>query len=105
MAYKLIVTDHADELIDRLAGYLVDKLKNTDAAKHFLNELEDVYSHLEDNPFMFAESPDKNLAKRGYRIALFHSMSYRVVFRVDKQKVYIVGIYHDLEDYGNKVID
>ena len=53
MAYKLIITERADELIDRLAAYLVNKLKNPDAASHFLDELETIYNRLEDNPYQF----------------------------------------------------
>ena len=36
MAYKLNVTEHADELLDHLVDYLVNNLKNEQAAKHLL---------------------------------------------------------------------
>lgn len=103
MAYKLIVTDRADELIDRSVSYLLNQLKNPDAASHFLDELERVYSRLEDNPYQFAESKDRFLFLRGYREALFQRMRYRVVFRVDEQTVFILGVFHDLEDYPGKL--
>ena len=61
MAYNLIITERADELVDRLAAYLVKNLKNPDAASHFLDELESVYNRLEENPFQFAESKDEYL--------------------------------------------
>ncbi len=105
MVYNLIITDRADELIDKLAGHLVNKLMNPDAAAHFLNELESVYDHLEDNPYQYPESPDIFLSIRGYREALLHGMSYRVVFRVEEKTVYIVGVYHELEDYVKKVVE
>ena len=50
MAYKLIVTQRADELIDRLTAYLVINLKNPGAASHFLDEIETIYNRLEENP-------------------------------------------------------
>ena len=103
MAYKLIVTERADELIDRLAAYLVNHLKNPDAASHFLDELEAIYDRLEENPYQFSESKDEHLFLRGYREALFREMKYRVVFRIDKQVVYVLGVFHTLEDYGRKV--
>ena len=65
MAYKLIITERADELIDRLAAYLINNLKNPDAASHFLDELETVYSRLEENPYQFSESKDEYLFLRG----------------------------------------
>ena len=103
MAYKLIITERADELIDRLTAYLVKNLKNPDAASHFLDELETIYYRLEENPHQFFESKDEYLFLRGYREALFQEMKYRVVFRVDERCVYILGVFHMLEDYGKKV--
>ena len=43
MAYNLIITDRADELIDDSVYYLIDKLKNPDAAKHLLNGIDKIY--------------------------------------------------------------
>ena len=103
MAYKLIITERADEQIDRLAAYLIRNLKNPDAAFHFLDELGTVYDRLEENPFQFSESKDEYLFLRGYREALFKEMNYRVVFRTDKRFVYVLGVFHTLEDYGKKV--
>ena len=103
MAYKLIVTERADDLIDRLVTYLVNNLKNPDAASRFLDNLEAIYDRLEENPHQFSESKDEYLFLRGYREALFPEMNDRVVFRTDKHFVYILGVFHTLEDYGKKV--
>ena len=40
MAYKLNVTEHADELLDNLMYYLIYRLKNTQAAKHLLDGMD-----------------------------------------------------------------
>ena len=103
MAYNLIVTERADELIDRLTAYLLNNLKNPGAAAHFLDELEMIYNRLEENPYQFAESKDEYLFIRGYRDALFKEMNYHVVFRVDEQSVYVLGVFHTLEDYVRKL--
>ena len=103
MAYNLIITERADELTDHLTAYLLNNLKNPDAASRFLDELEIIYNRLEDNPYQFAESKDKYLAMRGYRDALFQEMNYRVIFRVDEQSVYVLGVFHTLEDYARKL--
>ena len=102
MAYNLIVTERADELIERLTAYLVINLKNPDAASSFLDELEEIYNRLEENPYQFAESRDEYLFLRGYRDALFQEMNYHVVFRVHEQSVYVLGVFHTLEDYAKK---
>ena len=103
MDYELIVSERADELIDRLASCLLNNLKNPGAAAHFLDELESIYDRLTDNPFQFPDSPDEYLFIRGYREALFETMQYKVVYRIDNQRALIVGVFHTLEDYRRKV--
>lgn len=103
MVYNLIITARADELVDGLLDYLMNKLKSADAALHFMEELDALYSRLEDNPFQFPESADAFLKARGYREAFFSTMQYRAVFRVEEQAVYVVAVFHDLEDYPGKV--
>ena len=103
MDYELIVSERADELIDRLASCLLNNLKNPDAAAHFLDELDSIYDRLIDNPYQFPDSSDEYLFLRGYREALFETMQYKVIYRIDHQQVLIVGVFHTLEDYRRKV--
>ena len=51
MAYKLNVTEHADELLDNLVYHLVNRLKNKQAARHLLDSIDAIYDRLEVNPF------------------------------------------------------
>ena len=32
-------------------------------------------------------------------------MAYKIVFRIDGDDVYVVGLFHDLEDYVPKVTE
>ena len=103
MAYKLIVSEHTDELIDGLVGYLVKKLKNPDAALHLMDGLESIYERLAESPMQFPESSDDFLRSRGYREALVPEMRYRIFFRIESRVVYIVGVFHTLEDFAQKL--
>ena len=58
MAYKLNVTEHADELLDHLVDYLVNNLKNEQAAIHILDIVDSIYDILYENPFQFTEIID-----------------------------------------------
>ncbi len=58
MAYKLFITDRADELIDSCVSYLINKLKNPKAARHLLDGISEVYDRLEENPFQFHDLED-----------------------------------------------
>ncbi len=103
MDYELIISERADGLTDRLTSYLLNNLKNPGAAAHFLNGLDTVYDRLIDNPYQFPDSPDEYLFLRGYREALFETMQYKVVYRIDNQQILIVSIFHTLEDYRRKI--
>lgn len=50
MAFHLEITEHADQLIDHLTGYLIHRPHNVGAVLHLLDGLDSVYGRLEDNP-------------------------------------------------------
>lgn len=103
MTYKLAVTEHADELLDSILCYLIYQLKNGQAAIHFLDEVKNIYDRLEENPLQFPISRDTYLANRGYREAVIGQMNYTMVFSVRADVVNIVGIFHQLENYREKL--
>lgn len=103
MAYKLIVTEHAMELLDELAYHLLYHLRNEQVAKHLLDEIDHIYDRMEENPYQFPESRDMYLKKKEYHEAVVTQMNYTVVFGVNKDSVNVIGVFHQLEDYRNKV--
>ena len=103
MAYKLIVTEHADELLDNLVYHLLYRLKNQPAAKHLLDGIEHIYSRLEENPRQFPPSRDTYLANKGYHEAIVPHMDYTVIFSISTDIVNVVGIFHQLENYQAKL--
>ena len=40
MDYKLVISEHADELLDNLVYYLLYRLKSEQAARNLLNDFE-----------------------------------------------------------------
>lgn len=103
MNYKLIITERAEELLDGLVRYLLYQLRNEQAAVHLLDSVEQVYSRLEENPLQFPQCRDAYLSQLGYREAVFTDMKYLVIFRIEEDTVYIVGVFHELEQYRNKL--
>lgn len=104
MVYKLNVTEHADELLDRLVYHLIYRLKNKQAAKHLLDRIDAIYyDRLKVNPFQVPECRDVYLAKKGYREAVVPQMNYVVIFDVRADVVNIVAIFHQLENYQSKL--
>lgn len=103
MNYKLIITERAEELLDGLVRYLLYQIKNKQAAVHLLDSVEQIYSRLEENPLQFPQCRDAYLSQLGYREAVFTDMKYLVIFRIEEDTVYIVGVFHELEQYRNKL--
>ena len=104
MAYKLIITEEAEQLLDRQIQYLLYRLKNEQAAIHLLDETERIYERLADNPYQFPQSKDTCLQKIGYREAICTGMNYVIIFRAENTSVYVLGIFHQLENYRKKVL-
>ncbi len=77
MAYKLNVTEHADELPDNLVYHLVNRLKNKQAARHLLDSIDAIYDRLENNPYQYPECRDTYFAKKGYREVVVPQMNYK----------------------------
>ncbi len=103
MAYKLNVTEHADELLDNLVYHLIHRFKNEQAAERLLDSIDVIYDRLEANPFQFAECRDVYLARKGYREVVVPQMNYIIIFDVKADVVNVVGIFHQLENYPNKL--
>ena len=103
MEYKLIITEHADELLDNILNYLMYQLKSEQATRHLLDEMDNLYARLENNPLQFPLSRDTYLANKGYHEVVTGQMSYIVVFRIQANIVNIVGIFHQLENYQRKL--
>ena len=91
------------ENYEQIVETLVNHLKNKQAAKHLLDCIDVIYDRLEVNPFQFAECRDAYLAKKGYREAVLPQMNYIIIFDVRDDVVNVVGIFHQLENYQNKL--
>lgn len=106
MVYKLVISEHADELLDNLVYYLLYRLKSEQAARHLLDGIDGIdgiYDRLETNPFQFPISRDVYLANKGYHEAVVPQMDYIVIFDVREDTVNVVGIFHQLENYQSKL--
>ena len=49
-------------------------------------------------------SQDRYLAQKGYREAIVLHINYILIFNVDGDKITIVGIFHQLENYQKNVV-
>jgi plasmid stabilization system protein ParE len=104
MIYKLIITKEMDRLLDKNIYYLIYKLKSKQSAKHFLDSVEKGYSNITKNPRMYRESEDLVLKSLHYHEAKLPDMNYIIIYKIVESTIYVLGIFHCLEDYNKKVI-
>lgn len=76
MAYRLNITEHANDLLDNILYYLI---------------------------LQFPLSRDTYLASKGYYEAVIGRMNYTIVFNIKADVVNILGIFHQLENYRKKL--
>lgn len=103
MAYKLRITEYADELLDDISYHLLYRLKSEQAVRHLLDGVQKVYDRLVENPLQFPLSRDTYLADKGYHEAIVPQMDYIVVFSIKADTVYVNGVFHQLENYQRKI--
>ncbi len=105
MDYELFITERAEELLDNILDYLINILKNIEAARSLLKEIDNVYHNIISNPWMYTYAQIDDLRNREYRKARISRYDYFIVYRIDEQSrvIYIMGFFHDLELYEKKL--
>ena len=103
MAYNLIITERADELLDSLVDYLLIKFDNKQAAAHLLDKVDLIIDRIEINPYQFPECKEEYLSEQGFREAHLVDMRYVIVYYIQDDSIIVSGIYHELELYSNKI--
>ena len=103
MHYKLIVTDEMNSRLNDCIDYLVNNIKNVQAAQNFLSGVVKIYDHLEINPRIYRESEDPFMAAFHYREAKLNGMDYIIIYKIVDYTVFIMGIFHCLENYVDKI--
>lgn len=100
MAYRLLVSKDADRDIDEIVSYIAHELKNVQAAKDFLGDVEKSYRGVVENPLMYGLCSDKRLRKEGYRKIVIKR--YVVIYRVDEiqESVFVVRVVYGARHYS-----
>ncbi|MBQ7699412.1 MAG: type II toxin-antitoxin system RelE/ParE family toxin [Clostridia bacterium] len=97
--YKLKITEAAQNDIESIVDYIAVQLDNRIAAIDFLNAIEKCYSHLSDNPYIFAKSSDARLEQEGYRKARIKNYLLMFKIREDRKEVFIYRVFYSASNY------
>ena len=100
MAYSVIRTDSFESDLDHILDHLVNTLKSSSGAKRLMKDLTNISSILEETPFIGAVSKKRFLSARSLREHFF--LSYALIYRVDEDKVILVDLFHQTQDYNSQ---
>ena len=99
MSYKLIISRNAHDDLTDIAGYITRELNNPQAAAGFLDDVEESYRRIINNPRMYSLCRDERLGRMGYRKIVIKN--YLILYRINEesQEVYIVRIVYEGRNY------
>lgn len=97
--FRLIVSELAHSDLDNIVSYIALKLASPIAAANFLDEVENCYGYLKNNPFMYERCHDAFLEKEGYRKATIKN--YGLIYKIDEvdRVVIIHRFFYGAQDY------
>ena len=103
MAFEVVVTEDAEQDLDRFLFYLVYEKRNTQAASNLLNNFERTKNSLKDIAGSLHYCDNERLKKLGYRRINFDGMDYFLLYRIVDNTVFIDNMFHFLQDYEHKM--
>ena len=68
------------------------------------NKTEKIYENIEDNPYIYEQSKDKLLSMMGYHEATFSDMNYKLIYRIEEDTIFEMGVFNDLQDHVKKLL-
>ena len=99
MDYKIVLMRDAEEDLDRFITYLLFEKKSEQAARNLLNDFEATKTSLSNVAKSLKLCDNPRLRELGYRRINFLSHRYFMIYRVEKNNVYVDNIFHELQYY------
>ena len=103
MDYKIVMSKGAEEDIDRFVTYLLFEKKSEQAARNLINDFEATKINLTNVAESLKLCDNPKLRELGYHRINFLSHRYFILYRIENDTVYVDNIFHELQDYENKL--
>ncbi len=104
MDYKVAVTADAEADLDQYIQYLLTEKKSEQAAVNLLDDFEATIQRLRAAASSLKLCENPRLKELGYRRINFLSHRYFILYRIVDDIVFVDNIFHELQDYENKMI-
>ena len=99
MVYKVVLTSDAEEDLDQFIRYLLYEKKSKQAAEDF--EVTKQSLSRAAGSLKLCDNP--KLKAQGYRRIHFLSHRYFMLYRIEDDLAIVDNIFHELQDYENKI--
>ena len=99
MEYNVVLSAQAQMHFRKIIDYLIYELQNQQAAKSVVDDFDNTIVRLSHVAGSLKLCDDSVLRAKGYRTIHFRKHKYLMVYSIDEDRVYVEGIYHDLQDY------
>lgn len=103
MDYKIVLTKGAEEDLNRFVEYLLFEKRSEQAARNLLNDFEATMLSLSKVAGSLKICDNPKLRELGYHRINFLSHRYFILYRIENDTVYVDNIFHELQDYENKM--
>ncbi len=104
MNYNVIVTEEAENDLDRFIRYLLFEKQSVQAAENLINDFEESVQILSDVAGSLKLCENPRLNELGYKKFNFQRHRYFMLFRLEGTDVIVDAMFHELQDYENKII-
>ena len=96
--------EDAEEDLDKFVRYLLLEKKSEQAARNLLDDFESTIVSLSHIAGSLKECENPRLKELGYRRINFMTHRYFMLYRIDGDTVFVDNIFHELQDYENRMI-
>ncbi len=103
MDYKVFITKDAEEDMDCFIQYLITEKKSLQAARNVLNDYDATIESLKHVAGSLKLCDNPRLRQLGYRRINFLNHRYFMMYRIEDNVVYVDNIFHELQDYEDKM--
>lgn len=103
MDYEVVITKDAEEDLERFLKYLIIEKGSTQAAENVLNDYDATIESLKHVAGSLKLCDNPRLRQLEYRRINFLNHRYFMLYRIEDCVVFVDNIFHELQDYENKI--
>lgn len=103
MGYRVVVTKDAEDDLDRFIKYLILEKESMQAAQNVLNDYDATIESLKHVAGSLKLCDNPRLRQLKYRRINFLNHRYFMLYRIVDNVVFVDNIFHELQDYENKM--